>query len=88
MILTPQIGSLRFNRYYWGEDADGNYISGFENITSTHYCSTEELGFAEGHKGNFFPLIESQKKLAMAYQKKLLCIDPNDAYLKGDYNSD
>ena len=77
-----------FNRYYWGEDADGNYSAGFENITSTHYCSSEELGFVEGRQGNFFPMIESQKNLAMAYQKKMLCIDPTEAYLKGDYNSD
>lgn len=91
VTLTPQIGEVTFNRFYWGEQPDGSVGFGRPNITSTHYCSEEELGLVNSTKpglGKMFPTVKSQKGLVTFFKKKFLCIDPADAYIFGDFNSD
>jgi hypothetical protein len=50
-------------------------------------CSQEELGL-EGDKSNFFPVVKNNKLDRDTYNKKLLCIDPQDMRINGDFNSD
>ena len=63
-ILDPSYGRITFSRYKWGEQQNGDYYSGFEEIPS-HTCTKEELGI-EGDKSSFMPLPEYQ----MTYVKK------------------
>lgn len=42
----------------------------------------------EGDDGNFLPTIEADKGFAKTYLKKFECIDPEDTYIYGEYNSD
>ena len=88
-ILNETIGRLQFNHFRWGADNDeGVYKVERNKIDSQHTCTGEELGL-EGDRANakFLPVFPNSKAEVEFYQKKLQCIDEEDLYLYGDFNS-
>ena len=86
-ILDESYGRLVFNSYEWGPKADGSYFTRREEL-QTHVCSHEELGLNEDRSNaKFMPLHEQGADFVSMYQKKLLCLKPEDMYIFGDYNS-
>ena len=86
-ILDPSYGELVFKHFAWGPNPDGSYFTKREQKKS-HICSREELGLTEDvEKSKFMPLVSSDRGFVDAYQKKFICLDEEDLFLYGDYNS-
>ena len=87
-ILDPKYGELVFQHYFWGLQQDGKYRSGRERVKSMHNCTREELGLdGDKSKAKFKPSYVDNTDLVNTYQKKFTCIDEEDAFIFGDYNS-
>ena len=71
-ILDPSYGSLVFNHYYWGQiNEDGQYLSGREEINSTHTCTKKELGIEYDPKETkFLPIRKNNEELIKVSYKK------------------
>lgn len=66
---------------------DGTYGTTRPRI-ETHVCTREELGLTEDRsKATFLPTYEASKGTIDFYHKKMLCVNPEDLYTYGDYNS-
>lgn len=86
-ILDKAIGELVFEHYTWGTDEDGKYYTSMNRIPS-HTCTRQELGLEEGsEKSTFLPIKPSHKTDVSFYQRKFMCIDPDEYKINGDYNS-
>lgn len=53
----------------------------------SHTCSLEELGI-EGNDSSFFALAERQAATIKTYQKKFKCLDRDELYVSGEFNSE
>ena len=84
-ILDPSYGRLIFNHYSWGPDQNGTYKSIRKEIPS-HTCSTEELGL-EGQNSSFMPINEKTYDELNLFHKKYICIENEDMYIHGNYNT-
>ena len=87
-ILDPTYGEIVFMRYFWGTQEDGEYKSGREKLSSQHKCTSDELGLGDTDKAKFYPMDKKNRGFIEKYQKKFHCIDPEDLYVYGDWNSD
>ena len=86
-ILDPTYGELAFINYSWGVEADGSFFTKTER-RKEHICSREELGLTENKDAaKFMPTIESQRTFVDTYQKKFICLNEEDLFLYGDYDS-
>ena len=86
-ILEPAYGDLLIQSYEWGPNPDGTYITKRTPL-NTHVCTREELGINEDRsKARFLPLRELEGEIVELYQRKLLCADPEDLFIFGDYNA-
>ena len=85
-ILDPSYGQLVFNSYSWGPNPDGSYFTERKKLES-HVCTREELGLEDPTKSRFLELHETGAPFIDIYQKKLLCLDPSELYVYGDYYS-
>lgn len=52
----------------------------------SHTCTKAELGL-EGDGRIFMPLKAKDKHFVSLYSKKFLCVDPQDMYINGSYDS-
>ena len=86
-LLDPTIGQVVFNHFYWGPQDDGTF--GSERIPiKSHTCSRVELGLDQDEEGSrFLPIYETSKQEVEFYHRKFQCVDKEDLFLHGDYNS-
>ena len=55
----------------------------------THTCTKEELGIDQQTENSFYPFKdEGDLQLVKGYQKKFVCIDKEQLYIKGDFDSE
>ena len=75
------------NGFVWGPQPDGSYLTERKRLKD-HICTLEELSFG-GDPANwrFFPVHKSTESIVKFYQKKFICLDPEDLYIYGDYNT-
>ena len=86
-ILTPEYGELVFNSLSWGIHPNDTFYLERERL-DTHRCTKEELGLTnDTSNAVFMPFIEKQKAHAEFYYKKLLCVDKDDMYIHGEFDS-
>ena len=86
-ILTPEYGKLVFNSVSWGSNPDGTYYLERKHLR-THNCTEEELGLLEDKsKATFFDFIGPQKEYIHFYHRKLVCINKEDLFLYGEFDS-
>ena len=54
----------------------------------SHICTKEELGVTEDRsKSRFLPHTDQGKGLVELYQKKMLCVDDDELFVYGDWDS-
>ena len=93
-ILDPSFGSLIFNAYSWGPRDDGTYVTERKQLKS-HVCTPDELNIShsddddddDDNKAKFLKARPSSNEFVRANQKKLLCLNKEDIYVYGDFNS-
>ena len=85
-ILDKSIGELTFNAYEWGIGDDGKYFVRYVPLPS-HTCTEEELSLVNGPNTTFLPINSESMIEVTTYRKKMLCIDPEEMYIYGDYSS-
>ena len=85
-ILDPSYGELVFNAYEWGVDEKGDYFTREVHIPS-HTCTNEELGYA-GKESSFYPFDVNTEEHMKVFRKKFLCIDKEQMYINGDFDSE
>ena len=86
-ILDPSYGELLFNSYTWGPENDGSYFTERKKLES-HICTREELGLGDDKSNSLFlPLHATAAPFIEMYQKKLLCLPPEELYIYGDFHS-
>ena len=85
--LDPSYGEIVFNSYSWGNNNDGTTFVRRTPLRS-HICTQEELN-ADGESENpgFYQAHKSSAWLVKTYQKKLVCVDPEEVYIYGDFSS-
>ena len=84
-ILDPTYGKIAFNSFSWG------FGESFESIRAplnTRSCTRAELGLDDSAESAFYPIRNNSKKTVEKYWKKFMCIDKEDMYIHGSYNSD
>ena len=88
--LPKEYGELIFNTYSWGTKEDGSAFTERKRLPH-HNCSTKELGLgeegADDKEARFFPVHDSSKWFVNTYQKKFLCLNTEDLYIYGDFNT-
>ena len=87
--LDPTVGELVFNSFSWGpvEDSPGEFFTSRDRLP-VHNCSRDELGLGNDRsKSRFFEIHESAFNFIDAYANKFLCIEQEDTYIYGDYNT-
>ena len=86
-ILDKKYGEIFFNGFAWGPTDDGGFFVERKRLDD-HICSLEELSF-EGDSANwrFFPVHEASAGIVKFYQKKFICLKPEDLFIYGDYNT-
>ena len=85
-ILDETYASIVFKSYTWGEQEDGSFMTNIVDIPF-HTCSRKELGL-EGSTSAFMPIAEGNLKEVSKYQRKFLCVEQDEMYLYGNYNSE
>ena len=87
--LDPRYGEIVVNSYSWGyDDVDGKPYTKRVPI-QTHNCTREELGLeGDPSKSRFHKVDEASAYSINFYWRKLLCVDEEDMYIMGDYNSE
>jgi len=86
-ILTKDYGELYMNAFAWGPRPDGSFFTERRRLDD-HICSLEELSFGgdpENHR--FFPVHSASAGIVKFYQKKFLCLEPDELFIYGDYNT-
>ena len=79
-----RFGELIIEHYGWGY---GDEIGSVSRPLDYHFCSDEELGFADGPDTAIYPIFESSLSEVQTYRKKFKCVDKKDLVIWGDYNS-
>ena len=89
-MLDPSYGSLIINSYTWGVDKDGFNFSERKKLDH-HVCSAAELGVSDDEtkkgKATFLPPHKTSAGYVSFYQKKFICLEEEDIYLYGDFNT-
>jgi len=86
-ILEPKYGEIFFNGFAWGPRPDGTYFTERKRLND-HICTLEELSFEGDPKNHrFFPVHEASAGIVKFYQPKFICLEPEDLYIYGDYNT-
>ena len=85
--LDPSYGDIVFNSYIWGYNEDGTPFTKRSQLKE-HICTPEELNI-DGDSENpaFYAPVKTSLWLVKTYQKKLVCIEPEEIYIHGDFNS-
>ena len=87
VILDKSIGELAFIAYEWGEDEAGNVFVKRERIPS-YQCTKDELGLGSSDsESRFYPAYATHQFSLEKIQKKFRCIDKENMYIYGDWNS-
>ena len=87
-ILRPEIGRIVYRQYKWGFEANDRYKL-TQDYLPTHTCTKQELGIDQQSENSFYPLKdEGYFQTMKGYQKKFVCIDKEQLYLKGDFDSE
>ena len=84
--MDPSFGELYFSSVEWGLDDKGSFFISRTKL-ETHICSAEELGLVNGNS-KFMPVHNSSHYHVETYQKKFLCMKPEDAYIYGNYDTE
>jgi len=86
-ILTKDYGELFMNGYAWGPTEDGGFFTERKRLND-HICTLEELSYGGDPKNHrFFPVHAASEGIVKFYQKKFLCLEPEDLLVYGDYNT-
>ena len=86
-ILDPSYGELVFKLNSWGVNPDGTFFIKREKMNE-HICSRDELGLTDNKEAaKFMPISDLYKPFIDTYQKKFICMDTEDLFLYGDYDS-
>lgn len=84
--LDPTYGKLVFNSYSWYELEDSFLLE--RKPLGIHNCTRAELGLNEDREGaRFLPIREGYEDNVELYQKKLICVDKEDMWIHGNYDS-
>lgn len=82
---SKEYGEIEFTHYGWGNE-DLGYAYGATHIP-THFCSEEELGLTTSDSSVIFPIFKRSLAEVKTYQDKFKCIDQEELFIWGDYNS-
>ena len=86
--LDPAYGEFNFAINSWYFDESENAFKDAKESIAKHRCSREELGLEDPEKATFYPQhSENSAKEVAYYQNKFWCIDPEDSFIYGDYDS-
>ena len=88
-ILDPSYGSLIFNSFSWGANEDGTFFTERKKLDS-HLCTDYEFGLgnaADGEGAKFLPPNYTSATYIEKYKKKFICLNEEDIYIYGDYNT-
>lgn len=87
-ILDKKYGEIFFNHFSWGYDKEKEAYFTVRQRLTDRICSREDLGL-EGDPANhfFYPLHAASAGIVSFYQKKFLCLEPDDLFIYGDYNT-
>ena len=85
-FLDETYARIVFNSYEWGPDEDGKFKTEIKEIPN-HACTKEELGI-EGDASSFMTIAQANLAEVTKFQKKFRCIDKEEMYIYGDYNSE
>ena len=84
--LDPSYGNLIFNSYSWGERDDGSYFTETVQLED-HVCTRSELGLEDVEDARFLKARPASAAFVRDFNRKLLCVNEDDMYIHGDYDS-
>lgn len=88
-ILDETYGELIFNSYSWGPTEDGGFATE-RKLLDGHRCQRDELRLEPDQLQNarFQEKDKTSKGLVEAYWQKFLCLNKEEMYIYGDFNSE
>ena len=86
--LPREYGELVINSYSWGQDmATGKFWTKRTKLDD-HICTFDELALGTDKSGaKFYPPHPSNKSFIASYQKKFICIEPEEVSIYGDFST-
>ena len=85
--LDSTYGELVFNSYSWGLNLDGSYYLIRKELEKRN-CTKAELGLTDKDGETvFLPIHETNRNWLDLYHRKLQCLNREDLWLHGDFDS-
>ena len=89
-MLDSTYGEIIYNYYAWGAKPDGSYFEERKEIPQRN-CTRVELKLDDDYDGpsetTFLPIHKEHRDWLELYYQKLLCLNKEDLWIHGDFNS-